>query len=51
MIAQIVAEGQKRGEIDPRLNKEKVAIQTLADIHGHCSVLVVARGAGAQRVD
>ena len=27
MIAQIVAAGQKRGEIDPRLKKEKVALQ------------------------
>ena len=27
MIAQVVAEGQKRGEIDPRLKKEKVALQ------------------------
>jgi len=27
MIAQVVAAGQKRGEIDPRLKKEKVAIQ------------------------
>lgn len=27
MIAQVVAAGQKRGEIDPRLKKEKIAIQ------------------------
>jgi hypothetical protein len=27
MAAQIVAAGQKRGEIDPRLRKERVAIQ------------------------
>ena len=27
MIAQIVAAGQKRGEIDPRLKKKKVALQ------------------------
>jgi len=27
MIAQIVAAGQERGEIDPRLKKEKVALQ------------------------
>ena len=27
MVAQVVAAGQKRGEIDPRLRKEKVAIQ------------------------
>jgi AcrR family transcriptional regulator len=27
MIAQIVAVGQKRGEIDPRLKKDKVALQ------------------------
>jgi AcrR family transcriptional regulator len=27
MIAQVVAAGQKRGEIEPRLKKEKVAIQ------------------------
>ena len=27
IVAQIVAAGQKRGEIDPRLKKEKVAIQ------------------------
>ena len=27
MVAQIVAAGQKRGEIDPHLKKEKVAIQ------------------------
>ena len=29
IIARIVAAGQKRGEIDPRLKKEKVAIQVL----------------------
>ena len=34
MIAQIVAAGQKRGEIDPRLNKEKVAIQVLQAFMG-----------------
>ncbi|HYW38322.1 MAG TPA: TetR/AcrR family transcriptional regulator [Terriglobales bacterium] len=27
IVAQVVAAGQKRGEIDPRLKKEKVAIQ------------------------
>ena len=27
MVAQVVAAGQKRGEIDPRLRKEKIAIQ------------------------
>ena len=27
MVAQVVAAGQKRGEIDPRLRKEKVALQ------------------------
>jgi AcrR family transcriptional regulator len=27
MVAQVVAEGQERGEIDPRLKKEKVALQ------------------------
>jgi AcrR family transcriptional regulator len=27
MVAEIVAAGQKRGEIDPRLKKEKVALQ------------------------
>jgi AcrR family transcriptional regulator len=34
MVAQIVAAGQKRGEIDPRLNKEKVAIQVLQAFMG-----------------
>jgi AcrR family transcriptional regulator len=34
MAAQIVAAGQKRGEIDPRLNKEKVAIQVLQAFMG-----------------
>jgi AcrR family transcriptional regulator len=34
MIAQVVAEGQKRGEIDPRLTKEKVAIQVLQAFMG-----------------
>jgi AcrR family transcriptional regulator len=29
MIAQIVAAGQERGEIDPRLKKEKVAMQLM----------------------
>ena len=29
MIAEVVAAGQKRGEIDPRLQKEKVATQLL----------------------
>jgi hypothetical protein len=27
MIAEVVAAGQERGEIDPRLKKDKVAIQ------------------------
>jgi AcrR family transcriptional regulator len=27
MVAQVVAEGQKRGEIDPRLKREKLALQ------------------------
>jgi hypothetical protein len=27
MVAQVVAAGQKRGEIDSRLRKEKVALQ------------------------
>ncbi len=27
MVAQVVAEGQRRGEIDPHLKKEKVALQ------------------------
>jgi AcrR family transcriptional regulator len=34
VLARIVAEGQKRGEIDPRLKKEKVAIQILQAILG-----------------
>lgn len=34
MIAQVVGEGQKRGEIDPRLTKEKVAIQVLQAFMG-----------------
>jgi AcrR family transcriptional regulator len=34
MIAEVVAEGQKRGEIDPRLRKEKVAIQVLQAFMG-----------------
>ena len=34
MIAQVVAEGQKRGEIDPRLKKEKVALQLLQAFMG-----------------
>lgn len=34
MIAQVVAKGQKRGEIDPRLKKEKVAIQVLQTFMG-----------------
>jgi AcrR family transcriptional regulator len=34
MAAEIVAEGQKRGEIDPRLKKEKVAIQVLQTFMG-----------------
>ena len=29
MIAEVVAAGQERGEIDPRLKKEKVAMQLL----------------------
>jgi AcrR family transcriptional regulator len=29
MIAEVVAAGQKRGEIDPRLKREKVAIQAM----------------------
>jgi AcrR family transcriptional regulator len=33
-IAKIVAAGQKRGEIDPRLKKEKVAIQVLQAFMG-----------------
>ena len=34
MIAKIVAAGQKRGEIDPHLKKEKVAIQVLQTFMG-----------------
>jgi hypothetical protein len=34
MIAEVVAAGQKRGEIDPRLKKEKVAIQVLQAFMG-----------------
>jgi AcrR family transcriptional regulator len=34
MIAQVVAEGQKRGEIDPQLTKETVAIQVLQAFMG-----------------
>jgi AcrR family transcriptional regulator len=34
MIAAVVAAGQKRGEIDPRLKKEKVAIQILQTFMG-----------------
>jgi AcrR family transcriptional regulator len=34
MIAEVVASGQKRGEIDPHLKKEKVAIQTLQAFMG-----------------
>jgi hypothetical protein len=34
MIAEVVAAGQKRGEIDPRLKKEKVAIQLLQTCMG-----------------
>jgi len=34
MIAAMVAAGQKRGEIDPRLKKEKVAIQVLQTFMG-----------------
>jgi AcrR family transcriptional regulator len=34
IIAGIVAAGQKRGEIDPRLKKEKVAIQVLQAFMG-----------------
>jgi AcrR family transcriptional regulator len=34
MIAEIVAAGQKRGEIDPVLTKEKVAIQVLQAFMG-----------------
>jgi AcrR family transcriptional regulator len=34
MIAKIVAAGQKRGEIDPRLKKEKAALQVLQAFMG-----------------
>jgi type III secretory pathway component EscV len=34
MIAEVVAAGQKRGEIDPRLRKEKVALQLLQTVMG-----------------
>ena len=34
MIAQVVAAGQERGEIDPRLKKEKVAMQLLQTCMG-----------------
>jgi len=34
MIAEIVAAGQQRGEIDPHLKKEKVAIQVLQTFMG-----------------
>jgi len=34
MIAEIVAAGQQRGEIDPPLKKEKVAIQVLQTFMG-----------------
>ncbi|MGD0832342.1 MAG: TetR/AcrR family transcriptional regulator [Terracidiphilus sp.] len=34
MIAEVVAAGQQRGEIDPRLEKEKVAIQVLQTFMG-----------------
>ncbi len=34
MIAEVVAAGQKRGEIDPRLKKEQVAIQVLQTFMG-----------------
>jgi AcrR family transcriptional regulator len=34
MIAEVVAAGQERGEIDPRLKKEKVAIQLLQTCMG-----------------
>ncbi len=34
MIAEIVAEGQKRGEVDPALTEEKVAIQVLQAFMG-----------------
>jgi AcrR family transcriptional regulator len=34
MIAEVVAAGQKRGEIDPQLKKEKVALQVLQTFMG-----------------
>jgi hypothetical protein len=34
MIAEVVAAGQERGEIDPRLKKEKIAIQVLQTFLG-----------------
>ena len=34
MIAQIVAAGQERGEIDPTLKKEKVAMQLMQSCMG-----------------
>ena len=34
MIAQVIVAGQKRGEIDPRLKEEKVAIQVLQAFMG-----------------
>lgn len=34
MIAQVVAAGQERGEIDPRLNEDKVAVQFLQTCMG-----------------
>jgi hypothetical protein len=45
MIAEVVAAGQERGEIGPRLNQEKVAMQLLQscmvslahDMSGGCS--------------
>jgi AcrR family transcriptional regulator len=33
-IAKLIAEGQRRGEIDPRLNKEKAAMQLLQAVMG-----------------
>jgi hypothetical protein len=34
MIAEIIAAGQERGEIDPSLKKEKVAIQLMQTCMG-----------------
>ena len=51
MIARIVAAGQKRGEIDPRLKREKVALQLQQAIHGNSSALVAAGPAGARNLD